>query len=545
MMLWIYMFLFFLFFFIVKIIINLCLNSKKLTLPPNPSIFPVIGNLLCLGRSFHLEPILRSFHATFGPIITLHFRHCPSIFIADTFLAHQALIEFGAIFADRPPPDATDKFITSNNHTISTAFFGPNWQLLRRNLTSGVLHPSRVKSYAHLRKSVLQFLLKNIHSQAKSDHSVCLTDHFHYAMFSLLAFPCFSDSLDENQIKQIEKAQQLMLFTNSHTKFKKLNFWPRATKILMRKKWQEFFQTLRMHEDALIPHVRTRKILKEENDKERQDSYFVSYVDSLLDLDLPEDKRKLNEAEIVSLCSEFLSSGAETTSTALEWIMANLVKHPQIQEKLFKEIKGIIKDGEKEVNEEELKKLPYLKAVVLEGLRRHPPLHYLIPHAVTEDAELDKYVIPKKGIINFNVALMGCEQGVWDDPMAFKPERFMNNGGGGFDMGGHEHIKMMPFGVGRRMCPGHELAILHLEYFVANLIWNFEWKAGDGEEVDLTEKLGFTVKMKYPLQTHITPRLEKETQTETETGHDMVWDESLLFQTDFERDGTLLYYLSR
>ncbi|WCJ27743.1 Cytochrome P450 superfamily protein [Euphorbia peplus] len=523
--------------FLIRYVINLCLKAKKLTLPPNPSIFPIIGNFLFLRHSFRLEPILRSFHANFGPIIALQFRNCPYIFIADSFLSHQALIQFGAIFGDRPPTDATEKILSSNNHTISTSSSGPNWKRLRHNLTTGILHPSRLKAYAHLRKWVLQFLLKNIHSLAKSDQSVCLSDHFHYAMFSLLAFPCFSDKLDENQIKQIEKAQQQILFINSHTKFKRLNFLPSYTKILMHKQWHEFFETLKRHEDALLPFIRTRKILKEENDKERQDSYFVSYVDSLFDLELPEEKRKLTEGEIVSLCSEFLTSGAETTSTALEWIMANIVKYPEIQNKLFNEIKGIMKNGENEVHEEELNKLPYLKAVILEGLRRHPPLHSLMPHAVTEDAELDKYVIPKKAIINFKVADIGRDQAVWDDPMAFKPERFLESGG--FDMSGSGHIKMMPFGAGRRMCPGYELAILHLEYLVANLVWSFEWKCGEGEEVDLTEKVGFTVKMKNPLQTRVTPRLEME------IGSDMVWDESLLFPTDFGKDGTLLYYLSR
>ena len=141
--------------------------------------------------------------------------------------------------------------------------------------------------------------------------------------------------------------------------------------------------------------------------KENEDEFVVSYVDTLLDLELPEEKRKLSEEEMVSLCSEFLVAGTDTTSTALEWIMANMVKYPQIQETLLVEMKGVVGDGEKEVKGEDLNKMPYLKAVVLEGLRRHPPAHLVIlviPHAVTEDVVLDGYLVPKNGTLHFNVA---------------------------------------------------------------------------------------------------------------------------------------------
>jgi cytochrome P450 len=172
------------------------------------------------------------------------------------------------------------------------------------------------------------------------------------------------------------------------------------------------------------------------------------------------------------------------------------------------EIKGVVVgDGEKEVKEEDLHKLPYLKAVVLEGLRRHPPAHFVLPHAVTEDVVLDGNLVPKNASLNFMVADMGWDPKVWEDPMAFKPERFLSGGGGEvFDITGSREIKMMPFGAGRRICPGFGLAMLHLEYFVANLVWNFVWKAVDGDEVDLSEKQEFTVVMKCPLKAHLSPR---------------------------------------
>ncbi|PHT53458.1 hypothetical protein CQW23_07920 [Capsicum baccatum] len=115
---------------------------------------------------------------------------------------------------------------------------------------------------------------------------------------------------------------------------------------------------------------------------EHNDEFVVSYVDTLLNLALPEENRNLNHGENVSLCSEFLSVRTDTMSTFLEWVMANLVKKPSIQEKLYQEIARVVGDNqftEEVVKEEDLQKMPYLKALVLEGPRRHPPSHFVLP----------------------------------------------------------------------------------------------------------------------------------------------------------------------
>ncbi|KAJ0013237.1 hypothetical protein Pint_20912 [Pistacia integerrima] len=139
------------------------------------------------------------------------------------------------------------------------------------------------------------------------------------------------------------------------------------------------------------------------------------------------------------------------------------------------EIKRIVGES-KEVNEDDLRKMPYLKAIVLEGLRRHPPTHLGLPHAVTEDVILDGFYAS----IYFSVADIGLDSEVWEDPMAFKPER--------------------------RICPGMNLAMLIMEYMLANLIWRYEWKTMDGDEVNMEEKLHVMLVMKNPLQVNKYPR---------------------------------------
>ncbi|XWS65003.1 hypothetical protein CRYUN_Cryun05aG0053400 [Craigia yunnanensis] len=223
-------------------------------------------------------------------------------------------------------------------------------------------------------------------------------------------------------------------------------------KIIFRKRWQELLQVRRKQEEVLIPLIRARRNIKEESSnkiKQEKDEYVLAYVDTLFDLQLPEENRKLKEEEMASLCSEFLNAGTDTTSTALQWIMANLVKYKNFQDKLYREIKGIVGEGAKMVKEDDLHKMSYLKADILESLRRHPPLHFVLPHAVTEDVVLNGCLVPENGMLNFMVAEMGWDSTVWEDPMAFKPERFLSNGekgGEAFDITGSREIKMTIWG---------------------------------------------------------------------------------------------------
>ncbi|CAN6990580.1 unnamed protein product [Brassica rapa subsp. trilocularis] len=474
-------------------------SSSLPQLPPDPNFLPFLGTLRWLRQGFTgLNIYLRSVHHRLGPIISLRVSSRPAIFVANGSLAHQALVLNGAVFADRPPAAPTSKITSSNQHVITSGIYGATWRTLRRNLTSEILHPSRVRSYSHARRWVLEILSDRFRKHGSEEEPIVVVDHFHYAMFALLALMCFGDKLDEEQIKEVGYVQRRMLLNFS--RFNILNLFPKLTKLIYKSKWEEFLQIRREQEDVLLPLIRARrKIVGEENK-----DYLQSYVDTLLDLELPDEKRKLNENEIISLCSEFLNGGTDTTATTLQWIMANLVKNPEIQERLYQEIKGVAGEEAKEIEEEEAHKMPYLKAVVLEGLRRHPPGHMVLPHSVTEDTVLGGYKIPKKGTVNFMVAEIGRDPAVWDEPMAFKPERFM--GEESVDITGSRGIKMMPFGAGRRICPGIGLAMLHLEYYVANMVREFEWKEVKGCEVDLAEKVEFTVVMKHPLKARAVPR---------------------------------------
>ncbi|KAI0529284.1 hypothetical protein KFK09_001831 [Dendrobium nobile] len=493
--------------FLSFIIAFLLFPCRKPPLPPGPPSIPILGSLLWLRHStslLNLEILLRKFRSQLGPIITLRFGSHPSIFIVDRYLAHKALVEHGASFSSRPPPSPYSRFHNSRILNITSSPYGDQWRLLRRNLTSEILHPVKIHRFAPGRRWVLGLLLNDLQTRSEQSpkRAVVAMESFQLAMFSLLVLMCFGEKLDEKAIRKIETAQrEPLLYMSKHMRV--FSFVP---KLLLRFMFQGMLKNVarlrQIQIDLFLPLIRARR----ENHKQAREQRFVySYVDSLLDLSLAQEGgSQLTDNEIILLCSEFLTAGTDSTATALQWIMAEIAVRTAVQAKLLEELKGI--NGE-EIKEEDLNKLPYLKAVVLEGLRRHPPSHFLLPHSVIKDVEFGGYLIPKNASINFTVADMAWDEKLWEEPMEFKPERFMAGGDGeGVDITGNREIKMMPFGVGRRICPGLGLAILHLEYFVANMVREFEWAAVDGEEIDFSEKSEFTVVMSKPLRARITPR---------------------------------------
>ncbi|KAK1274117.1 Cytochrome P450 89A9 [Acorus gramineus] len=472
------------------LLINTTTTNKKPKLPPGPPA--ILGNLtLLLTSRFDLEPTLRRLRSKYGPIFTIHIGFRPLIFITDRELAHKVLIRNGATFADRLPP-------IEPNPTIVSATYGPRWRLLRRNLLSEVLHPSRVRAHAPSRKWALRYLAEDLTNQARARGGLCIPfESFRHAMFRLIVLMCFGGDLGEGVIKDIKEVEweMMMLFW----KLEVFTFMPRLTKLIFRKRWEKLMEIRQRQEEVYLPLIEARK-------RSAKNDAFT-YADALLELRLtPEEGRRgLKEREMACLCSEFLVGGTVTTSTMLQWIMANLVRDQRVQERILEEVRSVVVEEAEEVKDEDIQRMPYVKAVVLEGLRRHPSGHFLLPHAVSEEVRVDGYVIPKNATVNVMVAEMGWDEKVWEEPMEFKPERFLS--GGEVDITGSQEIKMMPFGVGRRICPGMGLSLLHLEYYVANLVREFEWMAVEGEEIDFSEKIELTtVVMKNPLRAKVVPR---------------------------------------
>ncbi|XP_043697146.1 cytochrome P450 89A2-like [Telopea speciosissima] len=456
---------------------------------------------------FDLESVLRDLCDKYGPIITIRIFSTITIFIASPSLAHQALIQNGAAFNYRPGP-VTPSCIMDNSNSDIGSSSGNRWRFLRRNLTSEVLTPSRYKSFGHTRKWVFQTLDTLLKSHVESGEPVPVIDHFRYAMFCLLLFVCFGEKLDEKVIREIENMEREKMA--NYKRFIVFILFPKLGKFIFRKRWLQMQEMRRQQKSILLPLIKSRRERKEQIKQENRDENFVAYIDALFDLEIKEEGgRKVGDEEVMILIMEVLDAGSDTTSTMLQWIMANLVKDQKIQENLYSEIDGVVdkEEDDDEIREEDLPKMKYLRAVILEGLRLHPPSHYSLPHTVVEDIVLNgEYLIPKNAMVNFMVATMGRDPKAWKDSMEFKPERHLGDEGEVIDITGSKEIKMIPFSAGRRICPGLGLGLLHLEFFVANMIRNYKWVPVEGDELDMSEKQELTAVMKTPLRAHVFPR---------------------------------------
>ncbi|KAG6669665.1 hypothetical protein CIPAW_01G259900 [Carya illinoinensis] len=221
-------------------------------------------------------------------------------------------------------------------------------------------------------------------------------------------------------------------------------------------------------------------------------------LDSLLSL-VEDDNSKLSYNDMKHLLLDLYSAGSDTKSSAVEWAMAELLHNPPKMAKVREELEEVIgKDGF--VQESDISKLPYLLATVKETFRLHPPAPLLLPHKAEADVEICGFTVPKNAQILVNVWGMGRDPSIWPNPDQFSPERFLDND---IDYKG-TNFELIPFGAGRRICPGLPLANRMVPLMLASLLHHFNWKLENEmkpEDMDMRETtFGITLHIAQPLR---------------------------------------------
>ena len=197
---------------------------------------------------------------------------------------------------------------------------------------------------------------------------------------------------------------------------------------------------------------------------------------------------------------DLFTGGSETTSATIEWVMTELVRNPRAMKKAQAELRQAL-EGKNKIEEKDLEKLDYLRAVVKETLRIHPP-GTIIPRESRQQCEIGGYNVPAGTKIIINAWALGRDPGYWVDAESFKPERFE---GSSVDFKG-TCFEYLPFGGGRRICPGISFALATVELAVSQLLYHFDWKLSNGgkpEELDATELFGLATRRKNDL--HLIP----------------------------------------
>lgn len=190
--------------------------------------------------------------------------------------------------------------------------------------------------------------------------------------------------------------------------------------------------------------------------------------------------------------------GTETSSTTIEWAMTELIRNPESMKMVQAEIRRVVSDNKGYINETTIENLKYLKAVIKETLRLHPPAPFLIPRECTQTCEINGYTIPVGTQVIVNAWAIGRDPDYWSFSEKFLPDRFLNLS---IDYKGF-NFEYIPFGSGKRICPGMLFGMAMVELILAQLLYHFDWELPPGttpESLDMSETFGTTMRRKTHL----------------------------------------------
>lgn len=205
------------------------------------------------------------------------------------------------------------------------------------------------------------------------------------------------------------------------------------------------------------------------------------------------------------LDQDLFVGGSDTTSTSLEWAFAELMKNPKVMKKAQEEVRRVVGNKSK-VEEDDVRQMKYLECIVKEALRLHPPVALLVPRETRSGVTLGGYYVPPKTTVFINAWGIQRDPEFWERQEEFVPERFENSQ---IDYKGQD-FEFVPFGIGRRGCPGISFGVASIEYVLANLLYWFDWKIPDDtKSIDMSESFGLTVVKKLPICVQPIPYIQQ------------------------------------
>ncbi|KAJ3682167.1 hypothetical protein LUZ60_014740 [Juncus effusus] len=490
----------------VLIFSKLWQNKQKAPFPPGPPKLPIIGNMLMMGELTHRG--LAALAERYGGLLYLRLGFLHAFAVSTPEIARQVLQVQDNVFSNRPATIGIS-YLTYNRADMAFAHYGPFWRQMRKLCVMKLFSRKRAESWASVRDEV-DWMIHSINNNCGTE--VNLGELIFNLTKNIVFRAAFgTQGNDKNQDEFISILQE---FSKLFGAFNIGDFIPWIS-------WmdpQGLNKRLRSARGSLDRFI--DKIIDEhmKNPKGGDDVDADMVDDMLAFLDESKDGKrtedgddlqnslKLTRDNIKAIIMDVMFGGTETVASAIEWTMSELLKSPDDMRQLQTELTATIGLDQK-VHETDLEKLPFLKCVIKETLRLHPPIPLLL-HETAEDCTVAGYSIPKRSRVMINVFAIGRDKSAWKDADTFRPSRFQHESIG-VDFKGN-YFEFLPFGSGRRSCPGMQLGLYALEMAVAQLVHCFEWNLPGGtkpSELDMSDVFGLTAPRAVRLSVVPEPRL--------------------------------------
>ncbi|CAN0872293.1 Cytochrome P450 83B1 [Linum grandiflorum] len=455
-------------------------------LPPGPKGLPLIGNLFQIDASAP-HRCLWQLSQIYGPLMTLKQGCIRILVVSSAKMAREVMTTHDINFSNRQPVVGQQK-LSYNGLDLAFAPYGSYWREMRKICVVHLFNSNRVQSFGPIREfEVSQMLEKISKSSFGSNKPFNLSDAMTSLTSTIICRVAFGkryeeEGIERSRFQSLLKETQVMFTSFSFSDhFPFLSFMDGLSGLLSRldKNFKEF--------DAFY-----QEVIDEHLDPNRAKPKQEDILDVLLQIWKDRSfKVQLTFDNIKAILMNVFIGGTDTSAAAVVWAMTYLMKNP-IKMRKAQEEKGF-------VNEQDIQQLSYLKAVVKETMRLQPAVPFLVPRESIENCNLGGYVIPAKTVIYLNAWAIGRDPEAWgENPEEFKPERFIGNS---IDVKGVD-FELIPFGGGRRICPGIHMGLSTVELSLANLLYAFDWEMPTGvksEDLDMEISPGLAMHKKNAL----------------------------------------------
>ncbi|GLU05707.1 hypothetical protein SLE2022_227900 [Rubroshorea leprosula] len=466
-------------------------TTKSCQLPPGPRRIPIFGNLLDLGNEPHKS--LAELAKTHGPIMSLKLGNLITVVVSSAAMAKEVLQKNDLILSNRITIDAIRAL---QHHEIGLPWIpvSPLWRNLRKVCNLHIFASQKLDANQSLRRKKIEQLLSSVQDSYRLGEAVDIGQEAFKTTVNLLSNTVFSIDLADSHSQRAQQFKKTVRSVLEEAGKPNLaDYFPLLRKIDP----QGVRRRMAIHFEMLL------ELFGKMYDKRvqlRRGQGFATTSDVLDTLiDIIEDKtEELNRRQTLHLFLVLFVAGTDTTASTLEWAMAELLHNPNVLLKARVELEEAIGKG-RQVEESDIVRLPYLEAIIKETFRMHPPVPLLLPRRAGADAEICGFTVPEGAQVLVNAWAIGRDPSIWEKPNCFMPERFL---GSEMDVKGR-NFELIPFGGGRRICPGLPLALRMLHLMLGSLINCFEWKLEDGvtpENMNMEEKFGLTLQKAIPLR---------------------------------------------